>query len=114
MDIKNPSPAIIAAVNGAVVWFENNKIAGIKLEDIINAEGKKDRVVVEDKTAPGLWARFYDLDTGKPYFCDRDGIKKNTLAEIGYERRNGYGWYTSTPSKVLKKYPDWKEKWAAE
>ncbi|MDB4582416.1 pectate lyase [Draconibacterium sp.] len=110
MEIDNPSKEIIAAVNGAVQWFENNKIEGIKLENIINTDGKKDRVVVEDKKAPTLWGRFYDLETSKPFFCSRDGIKKNSLAEISHERRNGYSWYTNGPKKVLTKYPEWKNK----
>ena len=47
------------------------------------------RVVVADPNAPPLWARFYDLDTGKPFFCGRDGIKHDNMADIEAERRNG-------------------------
>ena len=90
MDIENPSKEIIASVKGAIKWFENHKIEGIKLEQETDKDGKPNIIVVNDTTAPPKWARFYDLETGKPYFCDRDGIKKNTLADIGYERRNGY------------------------
>jgi PelA/Pel-15E family pectate lyase len=107
MSIENPSEDIITAVNGAVQWFENNKIQGIKLEREIDENGKKNRIVVEDKNAPTLWGRFYDLETSLPYFCSRDGIKKSSLAEISHERRNGYSWYTAAPEKVLKKYPEW-------
>ena len=110
MDIDNPSKEIIAAVNGAVAWFENNKIEGIKIERVINEEGKKDRIVVEDATASPLWGRFYDLETSKPFFCSRDGIKRNSLAEISHNRRNGYSWYTSAPTKILKKNPEWLTK----
>ncbi|MDP3683856.1 MAG: pectate lyase, partial [Ignavibacteria bacterium] len=110
MQIKNPSEEIINAVNGAVKWFEKNKIEGIKLVPIDQKGGKPDMIVVEDKTPHALWARFYDLETGKPFFCDRDGIKKNTLAEIGYNRRSGYSWYTNSPEKVFKKYPEWVKK----
>lgn len=111
MEIQNPSKEIIEAVNGAVKWFEKSKIEGIRLDKEDVAGGKKNLIVVEDKTAPPQWARFYDLETGKPFFCDRDGIKKNTVAEIGSERRNGYSWYTTTPEKVFKKYEEWKKKW---
>jgi len=110
MEIENPSQEIIATVTGAVKWFENNGIEGIKIERITDGNGRKDRVVVEDKNAPTLWGRFYDLETGKPFFCSRDGIKKNSLAEISHERRNGYSWYTSSPEKVLKEYPEWLAK----
>jgi pectinesterase len=111
MNIDNPSTKIIEAVNGAVKWFEKNKIEGIKIEQENDPEGKKNRIVVEDKNASPLWARFYDLETSKPFFCSRDGIQKNSLADISYERRNGYSWYTNSPEQVLKRYPEWKKKW---
>lgn len=108
MSIDKPSPKIIAAVDGAVAWLETHKIKGIRVEKQLNAEGKSDKVVVKSSGAPPLWGRFYDLDTQKAYFCSRDGIKRNTLAEISYERRNGYRWYTSAPQKVLHTYPAWR------
>jgi PelA/Pel-15E family pectate lyase len=109
MDIDHPSKNIIAAVNGAVKWFENHKIKGIKLASEIDPSGKRNRVVVKDKNASPIWARFYDLETGKPFFCSRDGIKRNSMAEISYERRNGYGWYTYAPEKALAKYQEWQK-----
>lgn len=108
MSLKNPSKEVITAVDAAVAWFEKTKISGIKVEEVTNTDGKKDRVVVQRDDAEPLWARFMELDTNRPFFCDRDGIKKYSLAEIGYERRNGYGWYTNEPKEVLKKYAKWK------
>ena len=66
-------------------------------------------VLVEtDANAHACWARFYDLTNGKPMFCDRDGIPKSTIAEIGYERRNGYAWYGKWPNDLLERdYPAW-------
>lgn len=111
MSIENPSQEIIDAVQGAIHWFEKTKINGIKIESVSNATSKKDdKVVVESANATPLWARFMDLDTNIPFFCDRDGIKKATLAEIGIERRSGYAWYTDEPKEVLKKYAHWKKK----
>jgi pectinesterase len=107
MELEQPTPEVIVAVQSAIEWFEAHKISGIRVEEIVNADGKKDRVVVEDSSAPALWARFYDLETGKPFFCDRDGIKKDTLAEIGIDRRVGYSWYTTAPAALLRKYPAW-------
>lgn len=109
MDIENPSQDIIRAIEGAVQWFSDHKIEGIRIQNI-ETNGQRDRIVVEDVTAPPLWARFYDLKTEEPFFCDRDGIKKETLAEIGLNRRGGYRWYTDAPNEVLEKYPDWKER----
>lgn len=109
MDIEDPSDDIIAAVNGAISWFEKHKIEGIRLERILNKEGQKDLILVKDPNAKPLWGRFYDLQTGKPFFCSRDGIKRKSLAEISYNRRNGYKWYTDAPEKALKKYAEWKK-----
>ncbi|MFT4175297.1 MAG: pectate lyase [Luteolibacter sp.] len=111
MSIENPGPEIREAIEGAVAWFEASRLTGIQVEKKPAPElkGGTDRVVVADPKAPPLWARFYDLQTGKPFFCDRDGIPKPTLAEIGPGRRNGYSWYGTWPANLLEKdYPRWK------
>lgn len=112
MGIDQPSEEVIAAVRSARDWFEGHKIEGIKLAREKKPDGSYDRRVLEDAAAPALWARFYDLNTELPYFCDRDGVKKSTLAEIGFERRNGYSWYTNAPQRILDNFPQWEQKWA--
>jgi pectinesterase len=111
MEIENPSREIITAVQGAIEWFKDHKISGIRIEEFRNEYGERDRKVIEDSSAPDQWARFYDLDTEEPYYCDRDGIKKKTLAEISIDRRGGYRWHTDKPQKVIDRYPDWAKKW---
>ena len=113
MAIEHPGPGVVAAVDGAVAWFEQVKIRGIKVEDRPDKERSKGiyRVVVEDPSAPPIWARFYEIGTNKPIFADRDSVKKYSLAEIGDERRNGYKWYGYWPQNLLEKeYPAWKAK----
>lgn len=110
MTIPNPSPEIIASVEGAVEWFKTSQVTGLKKEFFTDANGKKDYRMVPCTDCEPLWARFYDLDTNQPFFSDRDGVKKNDIAEIGHERRNGYSWYNNHGSKVLKKYDQWKKK----
>lgn len=109
MSIENPNKEIIAAVEGAVRWFEKTKITNIKLGTELTKEGKKNRIAVATENAEPLWARFMDINTNEPFFCDRDGIKKTSIAEIGYERRNGYAWYSDDAKAVFKKYPIWKK-----
>lgn len=110
MDIEEPSKEIIKAVDGAFAWFDSHRVKGIKVENFINDQSERDRRVVQDPSAPDLWARFYDLETAEPIFCDRDGIKKKSMAEIGLERRRGYSWYTNKPQQVIDAYPAWKAK----
>lgn len=108
MEVENPSPQIISAVQGGMAWFDKHRLKNMRWDEFTNADGKKDRRIVSDPAAGDLWARFYDLETELPYVCDRDGIKKRTLEEIGYERRNGYSWYTNKPEKLFDLYKKWK------
>lgn len=111
MDIPDPSPEIILAIKGAVEWFDNHRIKNTRWDVFVNKDGKRDRRIVYDPDSGDLWARFYDLETEEPFVCDRDGIKKKSLEEIGYERRNGYSWYTDAPKKVIDLYPEWSKKY---
>lgn len=111
MGLDNPSPEVINAVNCAYDWYKKVAVKGIRVETQTDANGSRNRVVVADANAPQIWGRFYDLVTEKPFFCDRDGVKKATMAEIGAERRNGYGWYTYEPQQLMDAYPAWKAKW---
>ncbi|MCX7049161.1 MAG: pectate lyase [Candidatus Sumerlaeota bacterium] len=117
MSLDNPSTEVIRTIEGAVAWFEAAKLRGIKVVEVEdkNTPGGKDKRVVEDASAPPLWARFYEIATNKPIFCDRDGVAKHKLSEIGYERRNGYSWLGAWPQTLLEKeYPSWKKKWEAK
>jgi pectinesterase len=111
MEISKPSPAIIKSVQGAVEWLDSHRIKNTRWDFFINSEGKRDRRIVSDPNAGDMWARFYDLETEQPFVCDRDGIKRKSLEEIGYERRTGYSWYTDAPKGVIDRYPAWKSKW---
>jgi PelA/Pel-15E family pectate lyase len=112
MELENPSDRVKQAVRGAAMWYERNKLTGIKLERRPDKNSPKgfDVIVVNDPDAPPLWARFYDLQTAKPFFCGRDGVKKWSLAEIEPERRTGYSWLGSSGQKLLDAYPKWAKK----
>ena len=109
MSLDRPSPEVVRAIDAGAAWYESSKIEGLR-ETIVDG----DKVMVPDPDAPPLWARFYDLKTGKPFFCGRDGVKKETLAEIEPERRNGYSWYGEWGSSVLSNHARWKQKRARE
>ncbi len=107
---KHPDARIKAAVRGAAAWFDKVKITGIRVQPATDpATGLPDRVVVTVPKAPPLWARFYDLQTQKPFFCGRDGIKKNALAQIERERRAGYAWYGNWGADVATEYARWEK-----
>lgn len=114
MKIKNPSEKIKNSIQSAVSWFKESAISGIRIEtveapskDFKGRKSNTDKIVIEDKNAPIIWARFYELKTHVPLFCNRDGVVVYSLDKVERERRTGYGWYNDEPKEVLKKYPKW-------
>jgi PelA/Pel-15E family pectate lyase len=117
MSLDKPSPEVVRAVDGAVVWFADARLRDIRVVVRKDARAPRgwDRVVVKDPAAPPLWARFYEIGTNRAIFADRDGVAKHELAAIGFERRNGYRWLGYWPQDMLEKdYPAWKKKLAGK
>jgi pectate lyase len=106
MSVDNPNAKMRRAIHAGAAWYESAKITGIRVQ---RKEG--DRVVINDAEAPLLWARFYEIESGRPLFCGRDGVKKYHLSEIEAERRNGYSWYGQWGKDVAALYDKWKDKW---
>ncbi|MBN1359965.1 MAG: pectate lyase [Sedimentisphaerales bacterium] len=105
MQLDNPSPEVVRAIEAAAAWFEAVKLTGIRVRRV-----NRDRVVVEDPNAPPLWARFYEIGTNQPIFCGRDGVKKYAMSEIEAERRNGYAWYGGWGQEVAADYAEWRQR----
>jgi PelA/Pel-15E family pectate lyase len=121
MDLDHPDERVVNAVKHAVGWFKESQIEGIRVKTIPAAPDTSqftishiDRVVVQDVTAPPIWTRYYELQTHRPLFCNRNSKVVYSLAEVARERRSGYGWYTYNPQQVLNQYPDWVKKWDAK
>jgi len=89
MSLPHPSAEIVSAVEGAVAWF------------------KRSRICESDGTCH--WARYYNIEDNRPFFCGRDGVKKFRLQEIDEERQRGYSWYGNQGDRVLQRYAKWKE-----
>jgi PelA/Pel-15E family pectate lyase len=121
MSIDHPSKAIVQSVQDAATWFTESMIHNTRVKTIAAPKlqtpykvSVSDRVVVIDSTAPAIWTRYYELKTHRPLFCNRDSKYVYSLAEVARERRDGYGWYTYDPQKVLDAYSNWQKKWALE
>lgn len=121
MEIPHPSDEVIEAVKSAMTWFDKVAIRGIRVEkvsipadQIVNHEYPYDRVVVKDKKAPRIWARFYEMTDNTPFMCNRDGIKVYKLSDVKLERRVGYAWYTYAPEELFETYDIWLKKVEAE
>lgn len=106
MSLENPSPEVAAAIVSAVQWYESSSIKGLRL---IHEDGVPH--TIEDPNAPLLWARFYEIETNRPFFCNRDGVAKYDYNQLGEERSSGYNWLDDWGNDVFKAYRKWHEKW---
>jgi PelA/Pel-15E family pectate lyase len=110
MRLDEPSEDVKKAVHAAAAWYDASKITGKRLEKFKDAQGQSDSRLVDDPGAEPLWARYYELETNRPFFCGRDGVKKYSYDQIERERRVGYAWYGTFGRRVLQDYPKWCEK----
>ena len=99
LEVPEPSPAVVAAIESAAAWFRRTAIMG---QHYVPRGGLTPR-----EGAGPLWARFYEIGTNRPIFSDRDGQVRYDLSEIGEERRTGYLWYTDEPATTLRRYERW-------
>jgi PelA/Pel-15E family pectate lyase len=113
MSVERPDARVVEAIESAVAWFKSAQLSGIRWveKEDKSVPGGIERTVVKDPQAPPLWARFYELGTNRPVFEGRDGVVRYSVTEIEAERRNGYGWYTEEPLKLLNKdYTAWQKR----
>lgn len=111
MQLPNPDERVKQAVHGAMRWFDKYKLTGLRLVRTGWREGTPDVKLVKDEHGGPLWARYYDLEHCEPYVCDRDGVPRRRLEDIGHERRNGYSWYGSHPAELYPLYDEWADRY---
>ena len=102
MKRPKPTPEIVAAVDDAVAWLEKTK-----MNDLVWGKVDGDRKLTQSPGAEPLWARYYELESLRPLFGDRDMTIHDDVREISAERRNGYGWFTVGPNRALQAYAPW-------
>ena len=96
---QEQTPEIKKAVESALQWFKESELTNIEY-----VRQASNGVYFKETTGHRTWYRFYEIDTNLPIFCDRDGIKKHDIMEIGEERRHGYAWAGDWGKKILNAY----------
>lgn len=117
MRVEKPDAEMVQAMDAAVAWMAKVKLSGIRVEKVTAPKEEFqrhtadfDKVVVQDPTAPPIWARHYEIGTDRPIFAGRDAVKKYALAEIERERRTGTAWYGNWPQRLIaQEYPKWRK-----
>jgi PelA/Pel-15E family pectate lyase len=105
MSLPKPSPEIVAAVDGAIAWFQRTTLHDVTW---IREPAKSRGEILASPGAPPLWSRYYEPGTTKPIFGDRDRTIHYAVAELSAERRAGYSWYGTWPATALAAYPAWR------
>lgn len=109
MSLPDPSPEVIAAVDGAVAWLEKVAIRDMTEVVATDAQGRPDRVLAP-RPGARIWARFYELETDRPIYIGRDSVIRYDLNQIEAERRNGYRYVGEWAETLLDHdYPAWRQ-----
>lgn len=99
-----PSSALKTAICDAVGWLKKTALYGYAWTGQETPAGRH----VEAKAGAGpLWARYYTVE-GQPRFGERDKTIHDTIDDISRERRNGYSWFNTAPTKALRRYEAWQ------
>ena len=111
MDIEKPNSKIKKSIHAAMKWFDKYKLTGLEVKRTFSDKAGPNVELIENPAADHpIWARYYDLEFCEPFVCDRDGVPRKHLWQIGSERRNGYGWYQDRVSELYDKYSRWADK----
>lgn len=103
------TPEVTAVIESAMTWFEAHKLTGLR--KITTADGKTD-YIDDAACTDAIWARFYDLNTGKPIFAGADdGIVYPTFHEMAAKNKVAYDFFSTRPKELMEKeYARWKKR----
>lgn len=97
-----PPPAVVTAIHAAARWFEKYALRDTALRRVDGMSEPQ-----PSAGAPLLWARLYEPSTMRPIFGSRDRVVHYDVHEVPRERRLGYAWYSTYPSRFLNAYASW-------
>ncbi len=86
------------AVRAGVAWFNspNTYLDGYTYDSSLAATNP-----IVQKAGSKMWYRFYDLNTNRGFFSDRDGSKFYDITQMSEERRTGYSWGGSYGNSII-------------
>jgi PelA/Pel-15E family pectate lyase len=102
MSIEKPDARVVASVESAAAWFKETAIYGQRYNG-------RDLTLVPEEGAGPIWARFYELGTGRTLFTARTTERFYEVSQLPPES-NGYAWYVTNGRGMLESYPRWRER----
>lgn len=106
LTLEQSSPDTVRAVNAAADWMKATLLRDVAWGPAPNGSGKT--LLAAPGAAP-LWARYYEIGSNRPLFGDRDKSIHDDVNGISLERRNGYGWFSTGPTRALELYAKWEQ-----
>ena len=103
MRLDSPTPEAVRAIHAGAAWLEERALRDVEWTEA----GPEGRQLRPKPGAGPLWARFYEIATMRPIFGDRDKTIHDDVNELSAERRNGYSWFGTAPSRTLVLYRSW-------
>jgi PelA/Pel-15E family pectate lyase len=97
MSLLHPAPEIVASIESGLAWLEHAKITGLAKTKVAG----KAAYVTDPASTEVFWARFYNLESGKPVFPGRDGVVYETFEAMSANNRLGYDFYTTLPNSIV-------------
>jgi PelA/Pel-15E family pectate lyase len=98
MEEATPSAALVEAVHAAATFYRATAIPNVRY---VSGVG-----LVAAAGAGPVWARMLEIDTFRPIFANRDGIKLYDFNQLT-DRRTGYSWYGTEVGSSLRLYDSW-------
>ncbi|WP_084618043.1 pectate lyase [Cellvibrio sp. OA-2007] len=89
---------IQTAVKAGLNWFNS---PNTYLEGYTYDSSKASTNPIAPKAGSRMWYRFYDLNTNRGFFSDRDGSKFYDITLMSEERRTGYSWGGSYGESII-------------
>lgn len=92
------TPEIEAAVRAGLAWYRS---PSTYLDGYTYDSSMASTNPIVPKAGSKMWYRFYDLNTNRGFFSDRDGGKYYDITQISEERRTGYSWGGAYGDKII-------------
>jgi PelA/Pel-15E family pectate lyase len=102
--LPTPNAEEQGAIRAAASWFKMTAIYEQNWEHL--PEGSQ---LVAQPGAGPIWARYYQINTEKPIFVDRDKSIHDNVNELSKERKDGYAWYNTAPLAALQRFEKWNK-----
>lgn len=104
MTLPSASPRIVASIDAAMDWFKQHALRDVAWDrEATSGSG------LVAKPGSEIWARYYEIGTGRPVFGERDRSVHYVVTELSTERRKGYGWFNDRATELPAIYAKWRE-----